>query len=124
MSSVNGRRGIPGSAVYSATKFAQVGLIEGLRAEQIDTNIHASVVFPVSTRTEFREAARRRFGQEVHGRGPQQSAEVVARAVLRCMREPTPEVYTYAPAKWLAILSVIAPRLADRLATRYERRAR
>jgi NADP-dependent 3-hydroxy acid dehydrogenase YdfG len=82
VSSIVGRRGIPGSAVYSATKAAQIGLIEGIRAETHGTNIHASVVYPVSTRTEFRAAIKRDFGQDAAGRGPQQSAEHVARAIL------------------------------------------
>ena len=53
VSSIVGRRGTAGSAVYSATKAAQIGFIEALRAEFIGTGLRASVVFPISTRTEF-----------------------------------------------------------------------
>lgn len=122
VSSIVGRRGIPGSAAYAATKAAQIGLIEGIRAETLHTDIHASLVYPVSTVTEFREAIKRDFGQEAHGRGPKQSADHVARAILDCIRHPRPEVYPLKKAKWLSVVSVIAPGFADRLVQKYERR--
>lgn len=122
VSSIVGRRGIPGSAVYSATKAAQIALIESIRAETFGTNIHASLVYPVSTQTEFRAAIKRDFGQEATGRGPQQSAAEVARAILECIRHPRPEVYPYGTAKWLSVVSVIAPGFADRLVQKYSRK--
>ena len=122
ISSIVGRRGIPGSAVYSATKAAQIGLIEGIRAETHGTNIHASVVYPVSTETEFRQAIRRDFGHDTTGTGPRQSAESVARAIVDCIRNPRPEVYPLRKAKWLSVVSVIAPGLADKLVQRYARK--
>jgi len=123
VSSIVGRRGTPGVAVYAATKAAQVGLIESIRAEIYGTNIRASLVYPVSTRTEFREAIRREFGQEASGRGPQQSVDQVARAIVDCIRNPRPEVYPYGRAKWLSVVSVIAPKLADRLVQKYVRKS-
>ncbi len=123
ISSVVGRRGIPGSSVYAATKFAQVGLIESLRAEFHGTNIHASVVYPISTATEFHAAIKRDFGHDVHGHGPKQAAEAVAQAIVACIRRPRAEVYPYPRAKWLAVLAVVAPSIADRLVRRYARRS-
>lgn len=123
VSSIVGRRGIPGSSVYSATKAAQIGLIESIRAETYGTNVHASLVFPVSTRTEFRDAITRDFGREATGRGPQQSAELVAAAILDCIKNPRPEVYPLKKAKWLAAVSVIAPGFADKLVQKYERKS-
>ena len=122
-SSVVGRRGIPGSSVYSATKFAQVGLIEALRAEVAGTNMRASVVYPISTATEFHAAIKRDFGHDVHGSGPRQSADHVAAAIVACIRRPRAEVYPYARAWWLAVVSVIAPAFADRLVRKYSRRS-
>lgn len=121
ISSVVGRRGIPGSSVYGATKSALVSLIEGLRGEFFGTGLRASIVYPISTKTEFHAAIKRDFGQDVHGTGPKQSAEIVARAVVACIRHPRPEVYPYPRAWWLAVVSVIAPSLADRLVQKYSR---
>lgn len=120
-SSVVGRRGIPGSALYSATKAAEVGLVEAIRAETFGTAIHASVVYPISTATEFHETIRRDYGIEYRGRGPKQSVDVVAAAIVACIARPRPEVYPYRLAKWLGVLSVIAPGWADRLVQRYAR---
>lgn len=121
ISSIVGRRGIGGSAVYSATKAAQVALVESLRAECLDTDIHISVVLPVSTVTEFHDAIARDFGYRVSGSGPRQTADHVAAAVMRCIQSPKPEVYPYAPSRLLAIANVIAPGLTDRLVKRFRR---
>src|SRR5262245_60479213 len=53
VSSIVGQRGVPYMGAYSATKFAQVGMAECLRAEVAGSNIHVSVVYPISTETEF-----------------------------------------------------------------------
>ena len=62
VSSIVGKRGVPYMGAYSATKFAQVGLAESLRAELVGTDIHVTVVFPVSTETEFFDVMSRETG--------------------------------------------------------------
>jgi short-subunit dehydrogenase len=123
ISSIVGRRGVGGSSLYSATKAAQLGLIEGLRAEFEGTPFHASVVLPVGTSTEFHEVIRRDFGHHTQGRGPRQGADSVAKAIVKCVISPRPEVYPYRLAKLLAILNVIAPKLADGFVHRFRREA-
>lgn len=122
MSSIVGRRGIAGSSVYSATKAAQAGLVESLRAEWHGTGLRASAVYPISTATEFHEVIRRDFGYDVHGLGPKQSAESVALAVARCLDRPAAEVYPYRRARLLSIANSLAPSLTDRLVRRFSRR--
>ncbi len=122
VSSIAGRRGVGGSSLYSATKAAQIGLIEGLRAEFTGTPFHASVVYPVSTRTEFHDAIARDFGHAISGIGPKQSADRVAHAIVSCMVSPQAEVYPFKKAWLLAVLSVIAPAQADRFMKRFGRR--
>lgn len=124
MSSIVARRGIAGSSVYSATKAAQAGLVESLRAEWHGTPLRASAVYPVSTATEFHDTIRRDFGFEVHGMGPKQQASSVADAVMRCIDRPRPEVYPYGRARLLSILNILAPGMADRLVQRFSRRRR
>jgi NAD(P)-dependent dehydrogenase (short-subunit alcohol dehydrogenase family) len=124
VSSIAGRRGISGNTAYSATKAAQIGFIEALRAEFVTTNLHASIVYPVSTRTEFRDAMTRDFGLAVPGLGPRQDAEVVAGAIADCIVSPKAEVYPYRPAWLLAVLGVVAPAMTDRFVQKYERRRR
>ena len=61
-SSIVGKRGVPYMGAYAATKFAQVGLAECLRAELAGSDIHVSVVYPVSTETEFFDVMSRETG--------------------------------------------------------------
>jgi short-subunit dehydrogenase len=122
VSSIVGRRGIAQMSGYSATKAAQVGFAESLRTEFAGTDIHVSVVLPISTETEFRDAMARDYGHTVRGLGPKQSADVVAAAVVGCIRRPSAEVYPLARSRALTVINAVAPGLADRLVKRYGRR--
>ena len=122
VSSIVGRRGIAQMSGYSATKAAQAGFAESLRAEFAGTDIHVSIVFPVSTETEFRAAMARDFGHSVSGLGPKQPVDAVAAAIVGCIRRPRPEVYPHRLSRALAIANALAPALADRVVRRYGRR--
>jgi short-subunit dehydrogenase len=122
VSSIVGQRGIAQMSGYSATKAAQVGFAESLRAEFAGTEIHVSVVFPISTETEFRDAMSRDYGHSVRGLGPKQSAATVASAIVTCLKRPRPEVYPHRPSRALVILNAAAPGTTDRFVRRYGRR--
>lgn len=122
VSSIVGRRGMPLLAAYSATKFALGGLSEALRVELRGSGIQVSLVYPIYTETEFMAAALRKTVAE-RRRGPMQSAAAVARAIVRCVRRPRPEVYPYSPARVLALLAVLAPGAVDWLIARMVRPA-
>ena len=122
VSSIVGQRGIAQMSGYSATKAAQVGFTESLRAEFAGTEIHVSVVFPISTETEFRDAMNRDYGHSVRGLGPRQSAATVASAIVTCLKRPRPEVYPHRASRALAILNAAAPGTTDRFVRRYGRR--
>jgi uncharacterized protein len=122
ISSIVGQRGIAQMSAYSATKAAQVGFAEGLRAEFAGSGISISAVYPISTETEFRTAMTRDYGHSVAGLGPKQSADDVARAVVACVRRPQAEVYPHKLSKLLAIANAVAPGISDRLVRKYGRR--
>ena len=122
VSSIVGQRGIAEMSGYSATKAAQVGFAESLRTEFGGTSIHVSVVYPVSTETEFRDAMSRDYGYTVAGLGPKQTADHVARTVLACVRRPRPEVYPHALSRALTVLNAVAPGFTDRIVRKYGRR--
>ena len=107
---------------YSATKAAQAAFAEALRGEFTGSDIHVSVVFPVSTETEFRSAMERDFGQTISGLGPKQSVGVVAQAMLECLKRPRPEVYPHAGSRALTIVNAAATGMTDRLVKKYARR--
>src|SRR5262245_7647405 len=123
VSSIVGKRGVPYMGAYSATKFAQVGLAECLRTELAGSNIHVSVVYPVSTPTEFVEVMIRETGSDVSSSlGPRQPAEEVADAVARAIERPIPEVYPYRTSRALVVLNAIAPGITDRFVKRFGRK--
>ncbi len=122
VSSIVGQRGIALMSGYSATKAAQVGFAESLRTEFSGTPIAVSVVFPVSTETEFRSAMQRDYGHSVTGLGPKQSVDAVARAMVGCVRKPRAEVYPHATSRALTVVNAIAPGLTDKVVRRYGRR--
>jgi NADP-dependent 3-hydroxy acid dehydrogenase YdfG len=122
VSSIVGKRGVPFMGAYSATKFAQLGLAECLRAEVAGSDIRVSVVFPVSTDTEFREVMRRETGTDISSsRGPKQTAEHVADAIAGAIAHPVPEVYPHRMSRGLVMLNAIAPGFCDRLVKRFGR---
>jgi NAD(P)-dependent dehydrogenase (short-subunit alcohol dehydrogenase family) len=123
VSSIVGHRSQPGFAAYSATKAAQVSLTESLRVELRGTGIAACSVHPIGTATEFAEVADRdSAGRTGGGSGPEQSAEAVARAIVKCARRPRPEVYPYRLARALVWINALWPAQADRLVARMQRR--
>jgi len=121
ISSIAGKRGVPFMGPYSATKFAQVGLAECLRAEVEGSPIHVTVVFPISTETEFFEVMTRESGHATRARGPRQSADQVAAAIARAIERPVPEVFPHRLSRGLAVLNAVAPGFCDRLVKRWGR---
>ena len=122
VSSIVGKRGVPYMGAYAATKFAQVGLAECLRAEVAGSGIHVSVVYPVSTETEFLEVMSRETGTEVtRAFGPHQSVDAVASAIARAIDHPVPELYPYGRARALVWLNAVAPGVCDRVVKRFGR---
>jgi short-subunit dehydrogenase len=123
VSSIVGKRGAPYTGAYAATKFAQAGLAECLRAEVQGSRIHVSAVYPVSTETEFFDVMTQHTGAPVtRASGPIQEASVVANAIARVIARPAAEVYPYAASRALVILNAFAPGLTDRLMQRFGRK--
>jgi short-subunit dehydrogenase len=123
VSSIVGKRGVPYMGAYAATKFAQVGLAECLRAELLGTHIHVSVLFPVSTETEFFDVMSAETGSAVtRAAGPRQSVDVVANAVARAIDRPVAEIYPHSASRALVLLNAVAPGWTDRIVKRFGRK--
>ncbi len=125
VSSIAGKRGVPYMGAYSATKFAQIGMAECLRSEVYGSDIHVSVLCPISTPTEFTEVMTRETGGEVTAAlGPRQSVDDVAEAVARAIEKPVPEIYPYFKSRGLVLLNAIAPGFTDKLVQKFGRKPR
>lgn len=104
VASLAGRFGIPGATVYTATKFAVVGLTEAAAAEYRSCGVEFSVVMPSKVRTEL--AA----GTESAGRGiPAVDPEDVAQGVMAALLRPQLHVTVPAFMGPLVALQAVAP---------------
>jgi short-subunit dehydrogenase len=107
---------------YAATKFAQVGLAECLRAELRGTGIHVTAVYPISTSTEFFSVMTKESGFETEAPGPRQDVSGVAEAIARAIDRPVAEVFPQRISRGLVILNALAPAFTDRLTKRWGRK--
>lgn len=114
------RRGLPFMAAYAASKFALLGLTEGLRMELRPKGITMSLVLPGGTETEMpANLDRSRLPPEYpsHERS-RVSAERAAQAVVKAVEKRNTEIYVpwwIRPGTWA---SAFFPALADRLIQR------
>jgi short-subunit dehydrogenase len=115
VASVLGKRASPFRAAYVASKFALVGFSESLRMELRRDGIRVTVVCPIGTATEFVDVQEKRLDGAPGWRGPIQSADHVARAIVRALRRPRAEVHPFPPVRLLFLANDLAPGLVDRL---------
>jgi short-subunit dehydrogenase len=115
VASVVGRRGIPGQSAYSASKAAVVSIGESLRVEWKHEGIAVCTLNPGLTATGFFEAQPNPSNLPDPDMASSSGADHVAAHVLALDRSPRAEVNLRAKWRLLAILSVIAPKLADRM---------
>jgi len=118
VSSVLGRRGYPTQAAYAASKAAVCSIGESLRLEWSEHGIAVCTLDPTRTRTEILAAQPNPAGLADPDPSGAMPAEEVAGAVLELDRTPRPERFLSASWRWLGVLSLVAPRWADRMLAR------
>lgn len=115
VSSIAGRTGVAGEAVYSATKAGLDAFAESLRFEAAGTGVHVGVVVPGVVNTGFFE---KRGRPNERARPKPVPADAVASAVLDAV---TGRAEVWIP-RWLRVASTIravTPSAYRRLATRF-----
>jgi short-subunit dehydrogenase len=121
VSSVIGRRGLPGCTEYCASKFALAGWSEGLRAELARQGIHVLLVCPGVIETNFRANLlenRVSFRWQNHRA---MTADRCARLIVQAMRRKRKELVTTLEGKALVWLNRLFPRLVDYALARHVR---
>ncbi len=119
---------LPGYGIYAATKAAQDSLGGALRAELAHTPINVTTVHPIGTYTEFFPNVSARAGVDDVGLNTpslfMQRPEKVAKAIVRCLRKPKPEVWPAPMTRFGLALTTAFPSLAamvlGRMASRHE----
>ncbi len=125
-SSAASKVGLPMFSAYSASKAMQDHVGRALRIELLRTGVHVSTIHPIGTRTEFSQVVREHSGGKdrvaATPEHKRQDVEVVARAIVRCLRKPKGEVWTHLPTRIALALGTAMPDLIDRvLAKRFAR---
>ena len=124
IASMAGKVGFPFNSAYVAAKHAAAGFTYALRTELLGTDIHASVVYPGSVRTDWADATEgrpmkplfsesgpivKRIAAELGVGLPKIEGvippERVAEAILACVQHPTADVYTHEGSREYALLA-------------------
>jgi short-subunit dehydrogenase len=124
ISSVVGKRGIPHYAAYAASKFALHGMADSLHTELHGTGVSLGVVCPTSTESEFQERILREGPRQKRFRPGAQTAEHVARVIVRMARTRRREIVLSLEARFMVFLDTIWPSLVDMLLARIMRSRR
>lgn len=120
VSSIVGRRALPMTGAYGASKYAMQGLSDALRVELAGTGVRVSVVCPGYTATEFSEKALH-YGDGARRRRPQgkvMSSEEVGEVIFDCARHPRRQIVLTGKGKLVVFLERFAPGIADWLLER------
>jgi 3-oxoacyl-[acyl-carrier protein] reductase len=116
VSSIIGKKGMPYSAAYCATKFAQVGFGEALWGELKGEGIGVTVICPGYTATEFHSVAEEDDKSLSSSRTRKgQSADVVGAAILKAVRKKKREIHFSLPGKALLLIDRISTGLSTRI---------
>ena len=87
ISSMAGKYGFPGQAVYCASKFAQVGFAQALDKELRPKGIKVGVICPGGVKTEF-AVGKGRTPESVAASGMLEAEDVAGAVLLACTQSP------------------------------------
>jgi short-subunit dehydrogenase len=113
VSSIVGKRALPMTGAYAASKYALQGLSDALRIELAGTGVRVSVVCPGYTSTEFSESTVDYGTARSRPRGGVMSSEEVAEAIFDCARKPRREIVLTGKGRLVVFLQRFAPAVAD-----------
>lgn len=118
--------GIPMYGAYAATKAAQDAVACALRAELADENIAVTSVHPIGTRTDFFNEVQQRSHLDGHAYNTPtslaQSPQRVARAIVRSLLRPCPEVWPCRSARFGLAVTTAFPQVSAWAMRRLQRR--
>ncbi|MCS7015971.1 MAG: SDR family oxidoreductase [Gemmatales bacterium] len=113
VSSVLGRRGVPGYGDYCASKFALTGLSEALRAELVRYGIHVLTVSPGLIDTPFNQHMLEQRFRPPWRDTERMSASQCAREIVSAMLKRKNELVITAAGRFLVWANRLVPGLVD-----------
>ena len=118
VSSMCGRRAMPGWSEYSASKFALCGLTEALRGELARFDIDILLIVPGLTRTDLSKHLLLRKGRAKIEFDKGMLPEQVAVRIVQSLRKNKTETVLGSEARWVLLCNKFFPRLTDWLLAR------
>jgi short-subunit dehydrogenase len=120
VSSLAGIVGVPGRTAYSASKFAQAGFFEALRAEMISHNVSVTTAYPGVVLTQIRQHGLNAKGEALGSSGLKEEGAMTvqecARLIIEGMNTRQREVVMTGKGKLGRWLKLIAPGLVEKMA--------
>lgn len=120
--SVNGAAPQPYSSIYVASKFAIRGWSAALRMELSlagERDIHVCNVMPAAIDTPIYQHAANYTGRKVRALDPTNSAEKVARAIVKLSERPKAEIIVGRGGRLMVAHRTLTPRVYERTMARY-----
>jgi len=119
ISSIAGKKGLPGRTGYSASKFALEGFLETLRTENLKNDLHVLVACPGFTASEIRASALAADGSQ-QGESPREeagmmSSEEVAERILKAVQLRKRDLVLSFNGKLTVFLNKFIPGRLDKM---------
>jgi short-subunit dehydrogenase len=111
--SIVARRGLPGRAEYTASKFAVAGFTESIRAEWSKYGIHLLLLNPGFTATEFERNLVIDTARYSVTKKRKMTADTVAKAALRAALRRRAELTLTMGGRLLVLANRLLPRVVD-----------
>jgi short-subunit dehydrogenase len=122
VSSIIGRRAMPHTGVYCASKFALNALSESLRLEVRPDNVRVVTFYPGVTATDFgRHELTGTAARYNRNRVPKTPVTRTAQALVRAIRQEPRDAYVTLFDRAFVWSAILAPGLMDRLLARFYR---
>ena len=119
ISSIAGKKGLPGRTGYSASKFAMEGFLETLRTENLKTGVHVLVACPGFTASNIRNSALAADGS-TQGESPRDEkkmmeTEEVAERILAAVKSRKRTIVMTGHGKLTVLLNKFFPGMMDKV---------
>lgn len=119
VSSIAGKKGLPGRVGYSSSKFALEGMLESLRVEYLKRNLHVLTVCPGFTESDIRNKALTHDGnhqkESPRDEKSMMTAEVVASQIFKAVAKRKREIILGRDGKLTVFLNKFIPALLDKM---------
>lgn len=123
VSSIAGKKGLPGRTGYSASKFAMEGFLETVRTENLKKNLHVLVACPGFTASAIRSTALNKEGKQQRESPREEhkmmSAEAVAVAIYNAVLKRKRDLILTSNGKLTVWLNKFFPSFMDGIVYRH-----